>query len=298
MTSIISKRQLYIIINTESWVARIIMKAIKFLEQFNGVPYRIESQKQTTNVNMKYRMNVIKVKGNINNGEEVDFVVDTAANINVLSSKIAKKLGIKPLSGGAKVKGPLIGELSASYGIINSIQLGDITIKNIPVLIIDSNKLTFKFFWILPYFKIDGMLGLPFLKQFDIVFDYKDRIVSFSIPQESKEISSFEGNFYLFRDMIYFPIGINGIEDFYFELDTCGGVGYASILPKSLKKLNGQQLNKNVTLRIGDFILENTPLNVQDLGESNLKPDGLINNKLLEHFRLSIDFTTMQITFE
>ena len=28
------------------------------------------------------------------------------------------------------------------------------------------------------------------------------------------------------------------------------------------------------------------------------KGDGLINNKLLEHFRVSIDFTTMQITFE
>ena len=68
---------------------------INFLEQFDGVPYLIDSQKQTTDVNMKYKMNVIKVKGNINNREEVDFLVDTAANINVLSSKIAKKLGIK-----------------------------------------------------------------------------------------------------------------------------------------------------------------------------------------------------------
>ena len=268
---------------------------IKFLERFSGVPYQIESKKQTTNLEMKYKKRVIKVKGNINNKEEVDFLVDTAANMNILSSKIAKKLGIQPLAGRPKARGPLIGELSASYGIINSIQLGDITIKNIPVIIIDSKKLTVKFLWVLPYFKIDALIGLPLLKQFDIVFDYKDKILSLDIPQERKEISSFEGNFYLFNNLIYLPIGINRIEDFYFILDTGGGVGYASIFPTGLNKLNGQQLNKDITLRIDNFILQNIFLNMQDIG---LKADGIINNKLLENFRVKIDFIKMQIKFE
>ncbi|MFC1551122.1 hypothetical protein ACFL6P_01020 [Candidatus Latescibacterota bacterium] len=98
--------------------------------------------------------------------------------------------------------------------------------------------------------------------------------------------------------MIHFPIAINGIEEFYFELDTCGGVGYATINPKGLKKLYGQQSNKNVTLRMGDFVLKNTPLRAWDIGDSGFKGDGLINNRILDKFKTRIDFSKMQLSFE
>ena len=51
-------------------------------------------------------------------------------------------------------------------------------------------------------------------------------------------------------------------------------------------------------LQIGDFILKNTSLNMRNWGENGLKVDGLINNKLLEHFRVNIDFIKIQIKFE
>ncbi|MFC1551121.1 aspartyl protease family protein [Candidatus Latescibacterota bacterium] len=147
---------------------------IRFFELFDRVPYQIDFQKQKTNVSMKYRMNVIKARGSINS-KEVDILVDTAANFNIVSSKIAKKMGIKPVGIEARVKGSKIGELTAGYGIIDSVQIGDITVKNIPVVIIDSNRLTFKAFGILPYFKIEALLGLPFIRQFNITLDYKKK---------------------------------------------------------------------------------------------------------------------------
>ncbi|HAW49554.1 TPA: hypothetical protein DCX16_01185 [bacterium] len=291
---------------------------IEFLERFPGIPYQIETQNQTTNLKMDYKA-IPMVKASVNGSRELDFILDTGAQMTVLSSEMAKKLSVKPLVSGSKGVGAG-GEFSVDLGVIDSLRLGDIVIRNVPVTIIDSKKLTFKLFGFLTIFKIDGVIGLPLLKQFDVTFDYKGKRLILDLPQKTKEPSSFEGNLYLVRDKIMLSVSINDIEGFTFQLDTGGGGGYASITPEGIEELKDQQLKiseklggswgaggggvkkikdvKDVSLRMCGFDIRNVDLRMDKdpIKDKLIEIDGFIENMILENFKVKIDFGKMQIT--
>ncbi|MEW6620015.1 MAG: aspartyl protease family protein [bacterium] len=291
---------------------------IEFFEKFQGTPYRIETQDQRANLKMDYK-GIPIVKGSINGSKELSFIVDTGAQMTVLSSEMANKLKIKPLVSGSKGAGAG-GEFSVDLGVIDSLRLGDVIVRNVPVTIIDSKELTFKLFGLLTIFKIDGVIGLPLLKQFDVTFDYKGKRLILDIPQKTEEPSSFEGNFYLVRDKIMLPVGINGIEGFTFMLDTGGGGDHASITPEGLEELKDQQLKiseqlggswgaggggvkkikdvKDVSLRMCGFDIRNVDLRVDKdpIKDKLIEIDGFIENMILENFKVKMDFRKMQIT--
>jgi len=290
---------------------------IEFFEKFQSIPYQIETQNQTTKLKMDYK-GIPTVKSKVNGSRELDFILDTGAQMTVLSSEMAKKLNVKPLVSGSRGAGAG-GEFSVDLGMIDSLQLGDIVIKNVPVAIIDSRKLTFKLFGFMTIFKIDGIIGLPLLKQFDVIFDYKGKRFILDAPQKIEEPLSFEGNFYLVRDMMILPVGINGIDGFTFHVDTGGGGSHAFITPEGLEELKNQQLKisknlrgvwgaggggvrkfkdvKNVVLRICGFDIRNVDMPVFEspIKDKLLETDGFINNMILENFKVKMDFRKMQI---
>src|SRR6185436_9152921 len=88
------------------------------------------------------------------NGEKqpFKFVLDTGSGMSVLSEQTAKKLGLKPVARGGMARAVGGGgKFEIVYGYLNSIEIGDVGVDNVPVYIrrfFDTN------------IPVDGYLGL------------------------------------------------------------------------------------------------------------------------------------------
>lgn len=69
------------------------------------------------------------------NGITADIIFDTGAGVNIISDSLANKLGLIPLNAYNNVRG--IGTQKAQYAIAKELKLGNITIKDVPFVIVD-----------------------------------------------------------------------------------------------------------------------------------------------------------------
>jgi tetratricopeptide (TPR) repeat protein len=111
------------------------------------------------------------VKLRINGSKEyLRFVLDTGSGMSVLSDETARKLGIKPVARGglARAVGGG-GRFEIVYGYLNSIDLGEVRVTNIPVYIrhfFDEHT------------QVDGYLGIAALGRLLTTIDYGTRRLS------------------------------------------------------------------------------------------------------------------------
>jgi tetratricopeptide (TPR) repeat protein len=98
------------------------------------------------------------------------FVLDTGSGMSVISEDTAKRLGIKPVARGglARAVGGG-GRFEIIYGYINSLEIGDVKVENVPVYIR-------KFFD--DAVPVDGYLGLSVVSKFLTSIDYGTRRMS------------------------------------------------------------------------------------------------------------------------
>ncbi len=98
------------------------------------------------------------------------FVLDTGSGMSVISEQTAKRLGIRAVAKGglARAVGGG-GKFEIVYGYVNSIEIGDAKVENVPVYIR-------KFFD--NYVPVDGYLGLSVVSKFLTSIDYGTRRMS------------------------------------------------------------------------------------------------------------------------
>lgn len=106
---------------------------------------------------------ILKIKIN-KNEEPLNFVLDTGSGMSVISQETAQRLKIKAISrgGSARAIGGN-GKFEIVYGFLQSIDLGDVKIRNVPVYIrkLHSNNE-----------RIDGYIGLSLISKFLTTLDY------------------------------------------------------------------------------------------------------------------------------
>jgi predicted aspartyl protease/thioredoxin-like negative regulator of GroEL len=118
------------------------------------------------------------VKVRINGSKEpLRFVLDTGSGMSVLSEETARKLGLKPVAKGglARAIGGG-GRFEIVYSYLNSMELGDVRIENVPVYIrhfFDTHN------------PVDGYLGIAALSRLVTAVDYGTRRMTL-IRQRSK----------------------------------------------------------------------------------------------------------------
>ena len=102
--------------------------------------------------------------------EPLKFVLDTGSGMSVISEQTAKRLGLKPVAKGglARAVGGG-GKFEIVYGFLNSIEIGNARISNVPVYIR-------KFFD--SHIPVDGYLGLSVVAKFLTSIDYGTRRMS------------------------------------------------------------------------------------------------------------------------
>ena len=120
---------------------------------------------------------VIKLR--VNGSKQVlRFVLDTGSGMSVLSEETAKKLGIKPVARGglARAVGGG-GHFEIVYGYLNSIDIGDVRVTNVPVYIrhfYDEQN------------AVDGYLGIAAISRLVASVDYGTNRLILSRPKTNE----------------------------------------------------------------------------------------------------------------
>ncbi|HEY3104457.1 MAG TPA: aspartyl protease family protein [Pyrinomonadaceae bacterium] len=110
------------------------------------------------------------------------FVLDTGSGMSVVSDETARKLGLKPVARGglARAIGGG-GRFDIIYGYLNSIDLGDIHIENVPVYIRRFYDTTTH---------VDGYLGIAALSRLVTAVDYGSRRMTLVRQRDSADLGS------------------------------------------------------------------------------------------------------------
>lgn len=110
------------------------------------------------------------------------FVLDTGSGMSVVSEQTAKRLGIKPVAKGglARAVGGG-GKFEIVYGFLDSIEIGNARVSNVPVYIR-------KFFD--GHLPVDGYLGLSVVSKFLTSIDYGIRRMSLVRQHQTEEVET------------------------------------------------------------------------------------------------------------
>ncbi len=141
----------------------------KKLESFKGItPYQIEGKAEVSHLKfvMTDPLPVIQVR--VNEGEPVNFFIDTGGAEVIIDTEFAKELNIVQFG---SVTGTFAGGKQAAFqhGRVDFLTLGDFTLKNVPVHLMDVRRFS------QPVFggkRVDGIIGTVLLYHFIPTLDY------------------------------------------------------------------------------------------------------------------------------
>jgi tetratricopeptide (TPR) repeat protein len=110
---------------------------IKFLEAFKGrkpIDFGDDGHRMWT-VPIRIDKDKVLVRGRVNGGSEADFILDTGAEQTVISRDIARRRGVVPITYMQSAGVGDVGLRGLQVGRLDSLQVGDLKIRNVPCLI-------------------------------------------------------------------------------------------------------------------------------------------------------------------
>jgi len=303
-----------------------IPKADKLQYLAKKVPYQIESAGDVTSVEFVVTDPLPIVKMRINNSEEVLFLIDTGGWELSIDTELAEKVGAKKF-----------GEQTATYaggkkapiyqGAVDQVEIGDFTIKNVPVNISKSPKGMAAMLGK----PIRGVIGTVFLYHFIFTLDYPDgklilqRKTRENMKKMKNQVQSKDNivvPFWMAGDHFMVARGtVNKSGSLLFFVDTgmagggftgsdrtvkeaniqlpeeslegVGGGGKVRIKPALVDELTlGDAKEKNVMGLFGAF--NNTGLEYM----FGFRIGGIISHGFFRPYKLTFDFTTMNLILE
>ena len=246
------------------------------------------------------------------NGENIDFVFDTGANITVIVESYAKKLGIKIIDSKIKVGTSTDIKVVSKVGICKELKIGNIIYKNVAILVMPDESLTFGG----GFYKIYGIIGNPVIKAFEEFTIDKNNLLTVSDSPEINNYSNmcFEGYNPIIQ-LVYsadslsflFDSGANrtslfspfynlykeDIENKYTLIDIIvGGAG-------GERKFKGYRL-KNITLQTGNLSaeLKEADLIIEKIKDEDMYYYGKLGQDYIKKFeQIKFNFKSMFIEF-
>ncbi len=269
------------------------------------------------------------------NGQPVNVFIDTGADLFVIKSEMAKTLGLKSQ---ASFTGTYAGGKTAEIhnSRLQTLGLGDVKLHDVPVNIADfpeswvfTDEKTGK------RIDIDGILSTGVFRQFLTTMDYPEQqlVLTPRNKASQREISEDGGTHIPFiLDGTHFMIvkgAVNGKESMTFFLDSGLDDPDASILLQKealnyagLKLQDGEHHapdDDKGGLGGGGFAVTRLPIDSVSVGalnqkgltglygvlpeelyftESGMILDGFLSHQFLRHYKWTIDFDSMRMTFQ
>lgn len=293
-----------------------LIKFLQFLGERQSL-YTVETQGQTT-VPFKLLNDrpVLKVKIN-KTDEPLNFVLDTGSGISVISQETAERLKIKPISrgGSARAVGG-DGKFEIVYGFLQSVDIGDIKIKNVPVYI---RKFQ------LNDERTDGYIGLSLISKFLTTLDYGNSTFSLkrqgSIDNKETENNVFSLPLHLTSSgFLSGEVRLEGIDaPLNFIVDTGASVSVISDALAGTKEISRFIKDEKVrvvgaagvTENVSSFLLPRVTfgthsreslkaisLNLNLINEaSGFEQAGILGGNFLKNYRLTFDFGNSKVIF-
>ena len=261
------------------------------------------------------------------------FVLDTGSGMSVLSEETAHKLGLRPIARGglARAIGGG-GRFEIVYGYLNSMDLGDIHIENVPVYVRHFYDLTTP---------VDGYLGIAALTRLVTAVDYGTRRMTLIRQRNRADLSSLidrvattgSGTNIVARPGFEIPVRttssgflsgevtVEGVQNsMNFIIDTGATVSVISqraaeldsfaefIQPDRMRVFGAAGVAEDVKMAmlpkvaIGDCTREKINAAVLDLDPINetagFQQNGILGGNFLRHFRVVFDFQRGILRFE
>ena len=292
------------------------------LESFRGqTPYDVQGDGQETRLKFLNNGPLPVVSVRVNGGDQVSFFIDTGGSEVALDTEFAKELGLPQFG---EVQGTFSGGEHADVGQsrINSLTVGDWTVKNLPVVTLALRQLSAG----LGVKRIDGIIGTTLFYHFLATLDYPHgelvlrRKTAQGLEQFATELSgdSVKVPFWIAGD--HFMVGWGRVETMppaLLFVDT-GLAGAGVKLAESVIKEAGIKLEEGKAYEGagGGGKLKIVPYTVRQLFFGDMREDnvaglydgpfpwenkfgfhlaGMVGHDFFKPFAVTFDFENMQI---
>jgi hypothetical protein len=259
------------------------------------------------------RPDVPRIDVTLNRKKNLSAIIDSGAVLSIISQSLASNLPVKTLGTFEGTFSGLLGEpIPVHFGILDSVELGRMTIANVPVAIMPDDKMKFLISG-KKEFKIDLLLGAHLLKEFRIELDFRRNSVTFTRIPPSARRPATDQNLFIeqFRPAVRGTINRHGW--FAFILDTGSEVTFLNerqlgSLPIQIfapkvhnatlqglggAKKHGEKLD-NVEIGIDRWAGTFHTIPMYDAGEHE-RTTGIIGENYLKNFDVVIDFGRMRV---
>jgi hypothetical protein len=264
------------------------------------------------------RPDVPRIAARINHTKDVEAIIDSGAVLSIISARLAESLPVKSLGEFEGTFYGLLGEpIPVTFGILETLELGDMVIENVPVAIMPDEKMRF----LISKregreFRMDFLLGSNLLKEFRLELDFDRRDVTFTRLTDADRHPDATQNLFFegFRPHVRGVVNRKGW--FLFVLDTGSEITFLNesrlaVLPVSPFASGGH----TATLQgLGGSMkhgakIENVEVGIDRWGgtfktlpmystEGKEQAVGILGQNFLKNFNVVIDFGRMRVDLE
>lgn len=286
---------------------------IEFLESLQEVPiHQIEGSRRAIT---SFRMgdpDLPRFDLKLNDAVDAEAIIDSGAVMSIVSKRLATRAGIRRLGDGEGLFFGLLGEpIAVTFGLIDTLEIRGMTIRNVPVAVMDDSKLRF-FVEKDERFDIDLLIGTSLLREFRMRFDYVRTQLTIDFLEHSQRVPVANQNLFLVDQRPLVHVTINRQGWYPFLLDTGSEVTFLNESKFSIQNvtygvpryhgatmqgLGGAQKSgmrvKNVSIGMHQWagLFEDMPL------YSDERPGavGILGQNFLSNFFVDIDFGRMRV---
>lgn len=258
------------------------------------------------------------------NGRDATFVIDTGSGFTVISKDAAKKFGVSEIARGGSSQGfGGSGRFPIIYGLLGSMQMGDVKVRSVPCFIRPFHTVKDQ-----PGEKeADGLIGLSVLAYFLTEIDYKDSMLRLDRNVDRPLPAAMPSGVTAipFRTtqngLISIETQIDGTHSINAILDSAASSSVISMAAVERLKMR-DRIIKGQTVQVTGAagVADNVELlfirncRVADLQQNNLRAlvldfaainensgfeqSGILGGDFMRNFRVTIDFNRAQILFQ
>lgn len=253
-----------------------------------------------------------RIRVAVNERVQGEVILDSGAVMSIVSRSFAERAGIRPLHNVDGYFYGLLGEpIPVTFGLIDSLQIRDMKIRNVPVAVMADNKLHF-FVEKDESFDIDFLVGTNLLREFRLRFDYVRNQLTMDYLESGERSPVPNQNLFLVDQRPMVHVTINRQGWYPFLLDTGSEVTFLNESKFSIQNitygvpryhgatmqgLGGAQKSgmrvKDVSIGVHQWagLFDDIPLYSDD------RPGavGILGQNYLKNFYVDIDFGRMRV---
>jgi Flp pilus assembly protein TadD/predicted aspartyl protease len=286
---------------------------VKFLKAFEGRnPVEIDEEDLKTTHTMPFRLvdDKIVVQAKVNGGRNQDFILDTGSEETVISRDTAQRASISPITYTLSAGVGEVGLRGLQLSRINRLDLGDLQVRNLPVLIKNPALRGIP--------KREGESFSPLAFGMSMMIDYQHRTLTMgrSLPEpeaDSLRLPMRVHRLAMVRGML------NSTRPTYFVVDTGGEVisisaataghfnqdGYRRI-PLKVYGTSGWDrdafLLPGMSLNFDEIEYKNMPLVVLNLRAPSVllgfQLGGIVGHNFLSHYKVALDMERSELRLQ